>query len=141
MDDYQEFAKRLEELLGPDRAVRITVPGYMPLSVERIGASAEGRPRIAISHTGEQNGDLMRDPELVFERYDLGQGVMAAEPISFRNDYLGAFSEVYLYDDDGRRTHVRPGEKADLKRFARFWFRNLRAQGFFGRAACRERLA
>lgn len=141
MDDYQKFATWLEELLGPDQSVRITAPGYMPLSVERIGASGDGRPLIAISHTGVQNGDLMRDPELVFEHIDLGDGLLGAEPISFRNDYLGAFSEVYRYDDQGRRTHVRPVEKADLRRFARHWFSNLRSQGFFSGNASRERLA
>jgi hypothetical protein len=34
---YQAFATDLNHLLNDARAVRITVPGYMPLSVEEIG--------------------------------------------------------------------------------------------------------
>lgn len=188
MKTYQAFANALETLLGSDQAVRLTVEGYMPLSVERIGRSGDGRPLVAISHTAVQNGDLMRDPELVFELFDApgpgpetarritraawnathrdyrgcidgqpavlelderGATVLApvrivdviAEPITFRNDFVGVLQDVYSYDDEGRRTHVRPRRKAELKSFARMWFRNLRAQGFLGSSAHREVLA
>ena len=67
MKIHQHFAIVLAGLLGSDTAVRLTVNGYMPLSVEHIGQSAEGNRLIAICHYGEQNGDLMRDPEMVFE--------------------------------------------------------------------------
>jgi hypothetical protein len=67
MKSYQHFATVLAQLLGNETAVRLTVKGYMPLSVEVIGQSAEGNRLIAICHYGEQNGDLMRDPEMVFE--------------------------------------------------------------------------
>jgi hypothetical protein len=137
MKTYQSFAKTLDHLLCGDQAVRITVDGYMPLSVERIGASGEGRPLVAISHTAVQNGDLMRDPELVFELFE-HDDITAAEPITFRNDFVGILNDVYDYDDNGRRTHVRPRMKADLKSFARTWFGNLRAQGFLSRDAKRE---
>lgn len=137
MKTYQSFAKTLDQLLCGDQAVRVTVEGYMPLSVERIGASGDGRPLVAISHTAVQNGDLMRDPELVFELFELDD-VTAAEPITFRNDFVGALRDVYDYDDHGRRTHLRPRLKAELKDFASMWFRNLRAQGFLGRDARRE---
>jgi len=42
MNIYQEFATHLDQLLVGVHAVRITVPGYMPLSVEQIGSSADG---------------------------------------------------------------------------------------------------
>jgi hypothetical protein len=67
---YRSFATTLETLLRSDQTVRLRVDGYMPLSLERIGDSAEGRARIAIAHTSVQNGDLMRDPEMVFELQD-----------------------------------------------------------------------
>jgi len=53
------------------------------------GQSADGNRLIAISHTSEQNGDLMRDPERVFEIHAHGM----AEPLSFRNDYMGLMEE------------------------------------------------
>ncbi|MDH4371695.1 MAG: hypothetical protein OEV99_17930 [Nitrospira sp.] len=132
---YQHFAKVLTDLLGSDTAIRLTVNGYMPLSLEHIGQSAEGNRLIAISHTGEQNGDLMRDPEMVFEIHAHGM----AEPLSFRNDYMGMLQEVYRYDDSGKKTHVNAKLKQDLKSFARTWFKNLKDQGFLS-TAHRERL-
>lgn len=140
MKTYQHFATVLAQLLGNDIAVRLTVNGFMPLSVENIGQSAEGNRLIAISHTGEQNGDLMRDPEMVFEIHAWADAP-AAEPLSFRNDYMGLMQEVYRYDDSGKKTHVNAGLKQELKSFARMWFRNLKEQGFLGKDTNRERLA
>lgn len=140
METYLECAKLLDELLAGARAVRLTVPGYMPLSVEEIGSSEEGHRLVSLCHYGEQNGDLMRDPDIVFLFHNVPDG-MAAEPISFRNDYLGISQEVYRYNEAGRRTHVFPSQKQDLKEFARTWFSNLRDQGFFGDTAIREILS
>jgi len=140
MKTYQSFAKTLEALLAGDTAVRLTVDGYMPLSVENIGPSGDGNRLISICHYGEQNGDLMRDPDMVFEIHS-GDETVFAEPISFRNDYMGLYQEVYRYDDQGKRTHVLPKLKAELKSFARTWFRNLKDQGFFGVDVKRERLS
>lgn len=140
MKVYQHFAATLNTLLRTNHAVCIAIEGYMPLSVERIGASGDGRLLVAISHTAVQNGDLMRDPEIVFELFEHA-GEHLAEPIAFRNDYVGVLEDVYRYDGTGRRTHVRPRLKAELKAFARTWFRNLKAQGFLGSSARREVLS
>ena len=127
MKTYQHFATVLTQLLGNDTAVRLTVNGYMTLSIEYIGNSAEGNRLISICHYGEQNGDLMRDPEMVFEVH---AATNAAEPLSFRNDYMGMMQEIYRYDDEGKKTHVNARLKQDLKSFARTWFQNLKDQGF-----------
>jgi hypothetical protein len=139
MKTYQHFATVLAHLLGTDTAIRLTVDGYMPLSVEDIGQSTEGNRLIAICHYGEQNGDLMRDPEMVFEVY-ASPTPATAEPLSFRNDYMGLMQEIYRYDDDGKKTHVNARLKQDLKSFAKTWFQNLKDQGFLGDTAIRERL-
>lgn len=140
MKIYQEFAKDLIQLLGGATAVRITVPGYMPLSIEEIGPREEGHRLVSLCHYGEQNGDLMRDPDLVFMFHALPDGA-AAEPVSFRNDYMGMCQEVYQYDEAGTRTHVLPTLKRDLKVFAQTWFANLKEQGFFADTAVREILS
>ncbi|UVT19640.1 MAG: hypothetical protein H8K03_17895 [Nitrospira sp.] len=140
METYLECAKLLDELLAGARAVRISVPGYMPLSVEEIGSSEEGHRLVSLCHYGEQNGDLMRDPDMVFLFHNVPDGV-AAEPVSFRNDYLGISQEVYRYNEAGRRTHVFPTLKQELKTFATTWFATLRVQGFFGATAIREILS
>jgi hypothetical protein len=136
MKTFTQFSETIDRLLGGARCVRITVDGYMPLVAEEIGPSAEGRRLVALAHTGVQNGDVMHDPEIVFEFHAFG-----AEPISFRNDYVGAHDEVYAYDDAGRRTGVYAKRRAELVSFARIWFRNLRAQGFLGEGAHREVIA
>ena len=79
MTTFTQFSEMIERLLGGARCVRITVEGYMTLVAEEIGASADGRRLVALAHTGVQNGDVMHDPEIVFEFHALG-----AEPISFR---------------------------------------------------------
>ncbi len=137
---YQAFATDLNQLLAGARAVRITVPEYMPLSVEEIGFSEDGHRLVSLCHYGEQNGDLMRDPDIVFLFHNVPDGA-AAEPVSFRNDYLGTVQEVYRYDKAGRRTHIVPGLKQDLEEFAESWFANLKDQGFFAPTAVREILS
>ncbi len=137
---YQAFARDLHHLLTGVRAVRITVPGSMPLSVEEIGVSQDGCRLVSLCQYGEQNGDLMRDPDLVFMVTDLPDG-SAAEPVSYRNDYLGIVQEVYRYDEAGRRTHVFPALKQDLKEFAQTWFATLREQGCFAPTVVREILS
>jgi hypothetical protein len=140
MNSYQEFAKYLDQLLGGVHAVRIAVSGYMPLSVEEIGSSGDGYRLVSLCQYGEQNGDLMRDPDMVFLVYNFPDGA-AAEPVSFRNDYLGILQEVYRYDETGRRTHVVPSLKQELKEFASDWFVTLREQGFFDPTAVRKILS
>lgn len=134
MTAYERFARYLLELIGSDEHRKIEVSGYMPLSLEWIAED-----QISICHYGEQNGDLMRDPDIVFE---LANGRTTAEPLSFRNDYMGLYQEVYDYaEDDGRKIRVRPKLKADLRAFASQWFSNLRQQGFFDAAAAMNRKA
>lgn len=139
MKTYTSFAKSLTTLLGDSQAGKLTVDGYMSLSIERIGTSAEGHQLVALAHTGLQNGDVMVDPEMVF-RIIAWDGAQLAEPISFRNDYMGINQEVYRYNDEGHATHVDTRLKAELKSFARTWFRNLKHQGFLSPDATRQRL-
>ena len=61
---------------------------FMPLSIEKLGKAV-----ISICHYGEQNGDLMRDPEMIFWKDEKGEYF----PYYLRNDYLGKeniFGEV-----------------------------------------------
>jgi hypothetical protein len=81
MNSYQEFATYLDQLLDGVHAVRITVSGYMPLSVEQIGSSEDGHRLVSLCQYGEQNGDLMRDPDIVFLFHNLPDGAVA-EPVS-----------------------------------------------------------
>ena len=124
MNTYQHFATVLASLLGNETAVHLTVKGYMPLSIESIGTSADGNRLISLCHYGEQHGDLMRDPEMVFEMHT-SAALDMAKPLSFRNDYMGLMQEVYRYNESGKKTHVNAKLKQELTSFAKSWFTNL----------------
>ena len=140
MNNYEYIAQKLLQLLGPNMAIRITVAGYMPLSIEDIGHSPDGFRQISLCHYGEQNGDMMRDPDVVYVLQEI-DGATIAEPVSFRNDYLGVYQEAYDYNGEGRRMRVNSRLKRELLSFSLTWLCNLKDQGFFDNDARRDRLA
>lgn len=115
-----------------ERPITLTVSGFMPLHIERIGTGPRGYPLLAVSHTYEQNGDLMRDPEIVMEV------LLSAKwwlPVSYRQDGLGFFQEVVKGQSGNLVVNSRLVN--DLRQFMLLWDRNIRAQGFV--AAARNR--
>lgn len=139
------------ELTGHDwtltgkRTFHVKIPNrpYMDLVIEGIGAAPDGRQLVSVAHYGELNGDLMRDPEMVFAvsrehttngRYKSWRWL----PTYFRNDYAGVENisveivspiKVIKWVDIVR----------DQRAFARTWDVNIREQGFI--EAAREQLA
>lgn len=52
----------------PTLYLKIGNPPYMALVIEAVpGRGPLGCPALSVAHYGEQNGDLMRDPEMCFE--------------------------------------------------------------------------
>jgi hypothetical protein len=52
----------------PGQYLKIDNAPYMELVIEAMDESGPmGLPAISVAHYGEQNGDLMRDPEMCFE--------------------------------------------------------------------------
>jgi len=109
----------------------------MPLCVEMIGTDYKGDQLVSLCHYGEQNGDAMRDPDIVYEIQSHESGDLAL-PTSFRNDYAGLNQEVFDYGADGKPTGVRAKLQKELIAFSATWFKNLNEQGFFGPEAKRE---
>src|SRR5580704_17247031 len=73
---------------NPGLYLKIENAPYMALVIEATDESGpSGLPAISVAHYGEQNGDLMRDPEMCFE-LGFAEGPHL-EPFYFRNDYLG----------------------------------------------------
>jgi hypothetical protein len=111
----------------PTLYLKIENPPYMALVIE---ATAEpgpmGLPALSVAHYGEQNGDLMRDPEMCFE---LGlAGGAHLNPFYYRNDYLGVeqWSRTIVRDHYVYLTSLHEQHE----RFAKQWDNNLRLQGF-----------
>jgi len=120
------------------KPIRLESSGFMPLCIEAIGTGPRGLPMISVAHYGEQNGDAMRDPDMVFEvdpSDDPKTGWRSGNwhLVSFRNDYVGVDQEAAFTGEDGR-CMIRPRLVRELKAFARIWNRNLNEQGFFAAA-------
>jgi hypothetical protein len=111
----------------PGLYLKIDNAPYMELVIEAMDESGPmGLPALSVAHYGEQNGDLMRDPEMCFELGMTGGPHLSA--FYFRNDYLGV--------EQWSRNIVR-GHYVHLialheqhQRFAKTWDNNLRLQGF-----------
>lgn len=110
------------ELL-PIAPVRVEVEGFMRLVIEYVGTGLRGGSLVSVAHYYEQAGDLVTDPEVVFE-------VVRDQwsPVSFE---MGGqlYQEIVFLGDDGR-VMVRPKWLKDTLSFCRMWNRNLRDQGF-----------
>jgi hypothetical protein len=106
------------------RPIRLEVPVFMRLVIEHIGDGPRGGEVVSVAHYGEENGDLMRDPEVVFE---VAAGTW--HPVSIQQDYVGSYREAVSVAEDGRVV-IRPAEVRDIQAFARIWDRNLKHQGF-----------
>jgi hypothetical protein len=107
--------------------LKIENPPYMALVIEAMDESGPmGLPALSVAHYGEQNGDLMRDPEMCFELGFAGGPYLSA--FYFRNDYLGVeqWSRNIVRD---RYVHLVQLHEQH-RRFAAIWDNNLRLQGF-----------
>lgn len=114
-----------------ERYINLVNEPYMRLVVEVLTSNpADGSHTVSVAHYGEQNGDAMRDPEIVF------WVVPAADkrgflwwPLSIQQDYLGQYDECARCDRNGYRlTNLKLA--TSINRFARTWSRNIALQGF-----------
>jgi uncharacterized protein YqiB (DUF1249 family) len=100
---------------------RFESDGFMDLVVERISLD-----EISLAHYYEQDGDLMRDPEMTVRVYP-GKAV---EALTYQQDNLGIYQEVY--PEPGKYV---PLYKKELNEFLRIWLNNLKQQGFIKKSA------
>lgn len=89
--------------------------GYEPFAIQRLTDWNNGQCLVSMMHTYEQNGDLMRDPDIVL-RVDLTQ--QTATAISYQQDGLGIYRE-YPDGSYGQR---------DTNRFMLTWLKKLNDQ-------------
>ena len=112
-----------------DLYLRIENPPYMRLVIEAVPEPGPlGAPAISVAHYGEQNGDLMRDPEMCFELTNPLCAGWTMTPYYWRNDYLGV--EQLSRTRDEKNYIFYPDLFHQHESFARTWDRNLHAQGF-----------
>lgn len=107
--------------------LKIENPPYMALVIEATDESGPcGLPCISVAHYGEQNGDLMRDPEMCFE---LGlAGGTHLNVFYYRNDYAGIEQWSRFIQDGNYCHHTQLHQQHEA--FAKLWDNNLREQQF-----------
>lgn len=112
---------------SPGLYLKIDNPPYMELVIEAMDESGPmGLPAISVAHYGEQNGDVMRDPEMCFE---LGMaGGPRLSPFYYRNDYVGIEQWSRFIREGQYALHTQLHREHE--RFAALWDKNLNAQRF-----------
>lgn len=121
---YETIFARLQELGILDENgmmkveyMRFVSPGLMDLHVDRLFNDI-----ISLAHNGIQNGDVMADPDMQIQIYPKTK---SAEALTFQNDYLGLFQEVY--PGPGK---YQPKLKRELNQFFNDWLKNIIEQGY-----------
>lgn len=111
-----------------NRYIKVLNKPYMPLVIEYVGQGPHGLPLVSVAHYFEQHGDLMRDPEIVFEVPTAASGQRWL-PISIQQDPVGSYREAVYRNEEGRLM-VKLELVEELHGFARMWDRNIKEQGF-----------
>ena len=127
----QTLQRILERAGGyrPTLYLKIENSPYMALVIEATPEPGPlGLPSISVTHYGEQNGDLMRDPEMCFELSNSDSGELSLNPYYWRNDYMG--SEQWSRDIVNGQYVMLPDLHKLHELFAQVWDGNLRSQGF-----------
>jgi hypothetical protein len=113
----------------PGKSISIENEPWMRLAIEVLQESGpNGQLVVSVAHYGEQNSDLMRDPEMLFEVAD-NDGVAELKPFYFRNDYVG-IEQWSRYRDEFGDLVCLPPRTREMEAFAKIWDRNLSSQGF-----------
>lgn len=104
--------------------IRIENEPYMPLVIEWVGSGPHQTELVSVAHYYTQNGDAMRDPEIVFIVSKLGFWV----PMSFQQDNLALYQEAVTIRDGS--FFMKAALIRNIQEFAQMWDRNIAAQGF-----------
>lgn len=111
---YQKLAVFAAPLLkGEAYYIKMKSEGFEDLVLEDHGDS-----KYSIAHYYMQNGNAMRDPEIIFT---VNTETKSIYPISFLQDDIGAF-----YKTDT----ISPAKVKDLENFMLQWFTNIEDQDF-----------
>ena len=95
---------------------------FMAVHVEFVSVCNLGQI-FSVTHYYEQNGDLMRDPDMEFIKGSDGEYY----PISFWQDEPLKRDEAVEWEDS-EITRINPKMQAALTSFANTWMRNIREQ-------------
>ncbi len=104
---------------------------FMPVTVERVGDETNTE-LWSVAHYYTQNGDAMRDPEIVYAVPVVNGSRLFnyAYPVEFTQDGMPA-SWAYqrlVEFEGGKPVRFTPGRQASAATFTTTWMRNIKAQ-------------
>ena len=100
---------------GDEFHLRLKMRNFDPLVIERHGNE------VAIAHTFIQYGDVMYDPEIVFD-------FETWEPVEITQSPTGGYRRKFIQRDG--KTYVDMGFRPSVMALVRVWAKNLRYQGW-----------
>lgn len=110
---YSKFVKLFPDFLTDYKYLKLESNlGFMTLSLDKIGSNS-----VAMAHYYEQNGDLMVDPEIVF---DIDSKNKTLTAISYQQDGMSIY-KTYEQDSD---------EQDNCNSFVDTWFNNISTQAY-----------
>ena len=123
---YQIF-KVLVDMARADEeyATKLDRSEFMPVYIEIVYKVSGSEEHVSIAHYGQENGDLMRDPEMIFF-HDRKDG--KAYAMNYRNDYGGTWEVSIKEGDDGRPSQVNQVRQRQHTEFAELWLKNIKNQ-------------
>ena len=123
---YQIF-KTLADMARADEehAYKLNRSEFMPVYIEVIYEVSASEEHVSVAHYGEENGDLMRDPEIIFF-HERKEG--KAYAMNYRNDYGGAWEVSIKEGEDGRPRLVNQARQRQHAEFAELWLKNIKKQ-------------
>ncbi len=95
----------------------------MAVHVEMISKNSQGAV-FSVAHYYEQEGDLMRDPDMTFLRGADGNYY----PLTYRQDGLGIDQDAIVWDENGDIKGFKEKMQADMTSFANDWMENIKDQ-------------
>ena len=106
---------------GDHRQIDNAPGAFMSVHIEHIGMCTLGA-MFSVAHYYEQNGDLVKDPDMVFVRSKDGY-----YPIEFQQDNLAIYQCAVTWEGDKIKAYSQKMQK-DMASFASSWMRNIKAQ-------------
>jgi hypothetical protein len=124
--------------LNQEQYIKITVDGFMPLTMElleiKIAAPFGVATLYSLCHHYVQNGDLLRDPEMCFLVVDKGTNfndhhAVEIYPQMYQLDNLGIYEESICIENGSVKSFIKLWQWAHCN-FANIWLNNIKHQGF-----------
>lgn len=132
--DATDVFIKIINILGEKESVKIgkKEDAYMPLCVEElplVSIFGKNFRQISLAHYGEQNGDLMADPEMIF-LYNNDNDIVTLFTSYYKNDYVGVEQISISFDDyiNGNFSACDFSMQKDHTIFAMMWLKNIQEQ-------------